>query len=285
MISDLRQIETLYNDMIKSDEYMLLEFNDSKMLIKIPDEGEFKFTLFHGTSRYMLDKFSKNGIIEFSKESKMDYQYALNILKCLNEISNKFEYNINPVTQLAIKNIDDRDRIDYTYKYMCLTTNIGNAQNYAEKCNKVGELNCAILNLYEDIRNNQGLDKIPQECIAYINELKKAEDSEGVILFVKNLDYNSICMNESEEKISFKNLLKGVITNKGYNIHYHGDNTLEVEIVPYSKTKEKCNEYLNDLKKQLEKYRVYPLRNVEFKTEAFKNKIKILKSEEYGFLM
>lgn len=271
-----------YNDIKKSDEYMLIELDGCKMFIRTPNENDFKFTLFHGTSKYMLDKFLKNGIIEFSEESKMNYKYALKILESLNQISN--EHNLS-TEKLMRKNILDPDRIDFNYKYMCLTTDRYIAESYATKFKQVGELNCAILEIYNIIKNlekNEVLGKMPTEYIKYIHQLEEAKDSDGIVLFVKNLNYKSIRMSENEEEISFNKLLKSVITDKAYNIHYHGENTLDVEIVPYDKVEEKYTEYRNNLKKQLEKYRVYPFENLEFETEKLKNKCMLM---GYKFLM
>lgn len=285
MIKNLEQIHVLYNNIIKSDDHMVVEFDDYKILIKMPNENDFKFTLFHGTSQYMLDKFSKNSDVEFTEKNKMDYKYALKVLGYLKEILIESGNKLQEANQLLIQNIEDEYNIEYTYNYMCLTTDIYTAQNYAENFNKVGELNSTILELYNYIKsleNNKIMSEIPQEYMTYINELQKAKKSDGVILIVKNLHYNSICMSESGEKISLKNIIKSVINNKKYNIHYHGPNTSDVEIIQCNKQEEKYNEYLNTFKKQLEEYRVYPLRDIEFDTEELKNKAKFY---GYEFIM
>lgn len=283
MIKSVEEIEKIYKDIIKSDKYMLMELDDCKMLIRTPNEYDFKLTLFHGTSIYMLNKFLKNGIIEFSEESKMNYNYALKVIYNLNHILD--EHNLPTEKQLLVDNILSPDRIDYTYKYMCLTTNIYVAKSYATEFKQVGELNYTILEIYNHIKKSgksELLSKIPTEYINYIHQLEEAKDSKGVILFVKNLDYKYICMNEKEEKIPFKEILKSAITGKRYNIHYHGKNTLDIEIVPYDQVEEKYAEYLNNLKKQLEKYKVSPFKNLEFETEKLKTKAILM---GYKFLM
>ena len=228
----------------------------------------------------MLKKIWPDGNIEFCEESRMDSEYSLKVLRYLKNISSNIDDKINPNTKIMVDNIFNKEKVDYSYKYMCLTTNILKAKNYAKYFQNVGELNCCILNLYEDIERS-GIN-ILDEYKNYIRELQRAKDSEGLVLFVKNLDYNSVCMSEAEEKISFLKLLKTFDEKKDYNIHYHGQNTSDIDIVPLSQVDAKYKEYRMSLKDKLQSLRVYPLRDEEFASEGLKTKLKIF--SDYGFL-
>lgn len=276
MIKSIEELEELYQNIIKSKEYMSIKLDEKKILIRIPKEDEFKFILFHGTSKYMIDKFSENKTIEFTEKNKMNYEYAFKILNTLNQLLDDKE---GPIEKVLANNIINPDRIDYTYSYLCLTTNIGVAKNYATNFRQVGELNSIILSIYNKINNSEKrelLNTISSEYINYIHKLEEAKDSEGIVLFIKNLNYKDICMSESEEKISFNELLKSIFNQRQYNIHYHGENTLDVEVIPLSEVDERYTKYFNDLKKQIEGYRVYPFENLEFETEKLKNRVRLI---------
>lgn len=278
MIESIQQVE----DIINSEEYMSIEFDGEHMLIRKPNKEDFKFTLFHGTSRYMIDQLSSGRKIEFSEYSKMDYKYALKILNYLKELANTNNVEMDDTLTVLISKIEDRENIDFSYEYMCLTTDIYTAKSYALNFKKVGELNACILYLYECISER----KIPilKEYMEYIDHLIKAYDSEGIVIFVKDLDYTSICRNELEEEITFNQLLNSII-NPSYknNIHYHGECTDNIDIVPVEQCEIKYNEYRAKLKEKFEELRVYPLRNETFRTETFKNKLMLISEYRHLF--
>ena len=66
----------------------------------------------------MLKKIWPDGNIEFCKESRMDSEYSLKVLRYLKNISSNIDDKINPNTKIMVDNIFNKEKVDYSYKYM-----------------------------------------------------------------------------------------------------------------------------------------------------------------------